>query len=461
MSTVNPGLSHTEALLTPLQRLGFTALMWFLFILHSRVFDMGMWWLHIPSLVLGFSIAVACVSRGLMLGFFNRTGAVLLLLTAWMCFSTAFSVWRGGSVNTLSQWLKSVLIYFVVAALIHTWPQFRKTYSVLAISVFVLALSTLAFGHPNDDGRLALGRGRFGNPNDLAQILLMSLPFWYFIATRPGARASRRALAWLASVPIFITIALTGSRGALIATAALLLVLFVRSSMKHKLQLALAGIVLIVCAAATLPAGLQRRYFTFFHAGLPPDTYAILNAPETEDTATRSTESRWALLRDSVILTVRNPVFGVGTGVFDVAQNKYSMEMHGVKGGWQHTHNSYTEMSSENGIPALLLYLLLIVFAWRAARIRRPRLAPLSPRQADIAAAAAALRLSLFTFCISALFGSFAYHPQLLVVAGLAMALNRIAASEFPKTSTTAVVPAGAPFRMRRITAPVWGRRAA
>lgn len=454
MSTVHPGLSHPEPLLTPLQRIGFTALTWFLFILHSRLFDLGLWWLHIPSLVLGLSIAIACTSRGLLLGFVNRTGAVLLLLTVWMCFSTAFSVWRGGSVNTLIQWLKSVLVYFVVAALIRTWPQYRKTYYVLAISVLVLALTSLAFGQPNADGRLALGRGRFGNPNDLAQILLMSLPFWYFIATRPGARASRRALAWLASGPIFVTIALTGSRGALIATGGLLLVLFVRSSMKHKLQLALAGLVLFVCAAVTLPASLQRRYFTFFRTGLPQDTYAIFSAPEAEDTATRSTESRWALLRDSLILTARHPVFGVGTGVFDVAQDRYSRETHGVRGGWQHTHNSYTEMSSENGIPALLLYLLLMVLTWRAARIKRPRGAVLSPRQADIAAAATALRLSLFTFCLSALFGSFAYHPQLLVLAGLAIALKRIAAFEFPNSSSAVVLPAWAPARAKRAPIP-------
>ena len=86
MSTVHPGLSHPEPLLTPLQRIGFTALTWFLFILHSRLFDLGLWWLHIPSLVLGLSIAIACTSRGLLLGFVNRTGAVLLLLTVWMCF---------------------------------------------------------------------------------------------------------------------------------------------------------------------------------------------------------------------------------------------------------------------------------------------------------------------------------------------------------------------------------------
>lgn len=451
MRTINPELSRLEPALAPLQKLGFAALLWFLFILHSRVLDMGLWWLHIPSMLLGFSIAVAAASRGLMHAFLNRTGAVLLILTAWMCFATAFSVWRGASVRSLGMWITSVLVYFVVAALIHTWAQFRKTYLVLAAAVLVLACLTLAFG-VTQEGRLALGHGRFGNPNDLGQILLMSLPFWWFIATRPGAKARHRAFTWVAVVPIFITIVRTGSRGALIATIALMFVLLVRSSLRNKVQLSFAALAVIVFAGVTLPTSVKARYLTFFQAEQQSNMRPILEEPEEELHAAASAEARWELLRDSIILTAENPFFGVGPGVFDVAQDIYSQRVLGTKGRWQHTHNSYTEMSSENGLPALVLYLLLIVFAWRAATVRRPRGEPLSPRQQDVLAAAYVLRLSLFVFCLSALFGSFAYHTQLFVLAGLAMALRRVSRTEFSDSrlavdAAAVPAPAAAPAR--------------
>ncbi len=431
MLSASSQLHYPEPVLTSFQRLGFATLTVFLFLLHSRVFDMGFWWLHIPSVLLASALLIAFLSGGLMRGFANGVGVCLLVLSAWMCLAAAFSIWRGWSVGILKdQWINCVLIYFVIAALVVSWEQYRATYTVICVSVLVLALMTLAFGAPNEDGRLALGRGRFGNPNDLAQILLMSLPLWWYVATRPR-RLAKRISAQLASLVIFVTIAKTGSRGALIATAGLLLVLFLRSSLKQKVQLLAAGVIVIALAAVMLPSTLKQRYFTFFRA---PESSGMgpVSAPETEDNATTSTMARWTLLRDSIVLTVKNPLFGVGPGVFDVAQDRYSREFRGIKGGWRHTHNTYTEISSENGIPALILYVLIIVFTWRTAHIPKPRGRQMTSRESDIVAAAYALRLSLFVFCISAFFGSFGYQTQLIVLAGLSIALRHVARRPVP-----------------------------
>lgn len=444
MLSATSQLYYPEPVLTSFQRLGFASLAAFLFILHSRVFDMRLWWLHIPSVILGSALVIALFSGGVVRAFANRTGVCLLVLSAWMCLATAFSVWRGGSAAILKdQWINCILIYFVIAALIASWEQYRATYAVLCVSVLVLALMTLAFGTPNEDGRLALGRGRFGNPNDLAQILLMSLPLWWYMATRPDTRLVKRVSAQLASLVIFVTIAKTGSRGALIATAGLLVVLFLRTSLKHKVQLATAGMLVSAFAAATLPASLKQRYFTFFNS--PESSGMGIVASEIEDNATSSAMARWMLLQDSITLTLQNPVFGVGPGVFDVAQDLYSREVRGVKGGWQHTHNTYTQISSENGIPALILYILIIVFIWRAARASKPRGRQMTRRESDVRAAAYALRLSLFVFCISAFFGSFGYQTQLVVLAGLSIALRQVTGG----SALAAVAAAGAAPRAR------------
>ncbi len=438
--------------LTPLRKLGFAALLLFLFILNSRVFDIVLTTLHLPSMALAAALGAAFISGGVMRAFSNRIGAALICLTVWMCMSVPFSVWRGGAAATVyDRWFKSFLIYFIVAALIATWGHFRKTYFVLAISVLVLAFVALKYG-TNIDGRLYLERGRFANPNDLAQILLMSLPFWWFIATNPSLKPSRRLLAYLATLPIFLTIAMTGSRGALIATAVLLLILFLRSSMKQKVQLMAIGGIVLTLAVATLPSVLKERYFTYFKPADPTGWAHSVIMAQVQDDASSSTYARWALLQDSITLTLHNPLFGVGPGLFDVAQDLYSWKTRGHKGAWQVTHNTYTEVSSENGIPALIMYVLTLAFIWQTTRIRRPRDAALSPRQAEIVSAAFALRLSLIVFAVSAIFASFAYQPQMLLLAGLAVAFHRTAAIEFDAVEERA--PAAVP-RFHRAAHPV------
>src|SRR5262249_34580108 len=67
-----------------------------------------------------------------------------------------------------------------------------------------------------------------------------------------------------------------------------------------------------------------------------------------------SMEARKALLKKSLVLTLQNPFFGVGPGNFPV-----------VDQGWTVAHNTYTELSAEAGIPALILFLLALRSAFK------------------------------------------------------------------------------------------------
>ena len=70
-----------------------------------------------------------------------------------------------------------------------------------------------------------------------------------------------------------------------------------------------------------------------------------------EDTAAAfgSAQARQQLFWQSIEVTEDHPFFGVGPGNFDQ-----------VSGQWHTTHNSLTLMSSEGGIPALVLYVLIL-----------------------------------------------------------------------------------------------------
>ena len=76
--------------------------------------------------------------------------------------------------------------------------------------------------------------------------------------------------------------------------------------------------------------------------------------PATRNQSSRaydSSQGRLRLLTQSLKVTAQHPLLGVGPGNFEI-----------VSGMWHVTHNSYTQMSAEGGIPAFVLYVLIF---WR------------------------------------------------------------------------------------------------
>jgi O-antigen ligase len=125
-------------------------------------------------------------------------------------------------------------------------------------------------------------------------------------------------------------------------------------------------------------------------------------------------------------------LFGSGAGQFVVAQDRYSWAVRHHKGAWHVTHNTFTEVSSENGIPALLFFVLALYFTFRGACVPpalRARGQP-RPKYDEVSSLSFCLRLALVSYLISAMFGSFAYATQFPVLAALVVAFGRTAALE-------------------------------
>ncbi len=437
-----------EPVVSPLQRLAFLSLLLYLFLLHSRVLDLTFSYLHIPIISLYVAVLAAFLGGGVMRAFSNRIGLVLLLLTFWMTACIPFSVWPGGAAQTVKDWFKTMLVYFVITGLVTTFDQFRRTVYMLAYSILALALLTVVFGDMSE-GRLVLARGRFTNPNDLAQIFLMGLPLWWYIATDKSLKTWRRVSAGIAMALIFMMMSKTGSRGALIASLVVALVLFWRSSVSHKVLLLFGACVLVVMAAVFLPKATKDRYFTF----LSDDDQVGESALEgrIEASAVSSTWGRWGLLKDSITLTMLNPLFGVGAGQFVVAQDLYSRAVRNQKGSWHVTHNTFTEFSSENGLPALLFYVLGLVFAFRATRLPPAVRARPSPQYEELNSVSFCLRLSLLSYVVSCCFGSFAYATQYPVLAALSLVFARTVATEAARSQKPESAPAPPRTRVPRL----------
>jgi O-antigen ligase len=159
-------------------------------------------------------------------------------------------------------------------------------------------------------------------------------------------------------------------------------------------------------------------------------------------TATGSAEERWGLLKDGIYLTLRHPLFGVGPGDFQVAQADLAVARGESRGAWRVTHNSYTQISSEMGIPGLVIYLVFLYRCFESlnsiARSRYP-----GKDWQDLRALAMSLRASFVVVLTIAFFDSYAYDTNIPILAGLACALSLIAQRQ--RALLTATPPQGTP----------------
>jgi O-antigen ligase len=392
-----------------------------LLFVFSHILDFGLSYLH-PAVATYYPTLLFAILLGAIpLAFSHRIGLALLGFNIWMALSIPLSVWPGGSAATVKNAvLLGLGVYLAIAGLVRNYDDLRRTIHVLVYSVTLLALVAV-FGGVIVDGRLTLGGGTYGNPNDLAQIMLIVVPFvWYMMHTPLSSRFRRGAAVLLLGL-LMVMMVRTGSRGALIAFVVTAGVVFFHSSAREKFVLFVLGALLLVGAGLILPDYIERRYFTFFEAKAP----VSVEESESAGAAIGSSLSRWTLLKDSMALTIQHPLLGVGAGQFQNAQDDMAQKRGELKGQWLLTHNSYTQVSSEGGVPAFLFYAATLVFCF--AGLRRPIRSGSyrDPVLADVVQLSLALRASLVAYAVSTCFISAAYTNLLPVLAGLIVVFDR------------------------------------
>ena len=129
---------------------------------------------------------------------------------------------------------------------------------------------------------------------------------------------------------------------------------------------------------------------------------ATLDGNEDSAAAYASGQARQLLFWKSLDVTMQHPLFGVGPGNFDQ-----------VSGQWHTTHNSFTLLSSEGGLPALILYVLIFWSAFKNLRAAKRR----APKRTEARLLAGALFASLAAYAVGSAFLSvaYSYFPYILV----------------------------------------------
>jgi O-antigen ligase len=195
-------------------------------------------------------------------------------------------------------------------------------------------------------------------------------------------------------------------------------------------QKAVAGIIALILSVIAITwstrSALDRFRIMF-------STSAPVRLSESQQSAMESMELRKELLLSSLQLTLRHPLLGVGPGMFAVANANYVETATGRSNfnAWHETHNTFTQLSVEDGLPGLLLYSLALLFCFKIVRSAEKRVRQNPALPPVVGHMAFALRLALCAFTGTAFFASNAYMYYFPMLAGLCVAFDRATAEQF------------------------------
>jgi O-antigen ligase len=333
------------------------------------------------------------------------------------------SQWIGGGWIALQHFLPAAVVFYLVVLNCQNVRRLRMLVFLLAvIAVFYVIQGARAYLAGDltssflqvirvSDGTVALrmeGLGFLHDPNELAQFLVMILPF-VWIRWRQGS-ALQNALFVIAPTAFFIWgIYLTHSRGAIIALVVILML-----ALKDRMSL-----------LPTIVGGVLA--FSLFMA---------INFSGGREISLQGGSDRLALWGDGLRLFRQSPLFGVGFESFPAED-------------FGHTaHNSFVVCLAELGIVGYSLWVGLLVFTFAGLNSLIASLS-LGPAEADSATSnhdeisemsdseiadvdkwARAIRISLAGFLAAAWFLSRAYVLPLYLILGMAVALLCLASEE-------------------------------
>lgn len=398
-----------------IQSVGFFFVCVLLFLLFSRVQE------QIPLLTKMSSVFVAgllAMGAGLMTGGVYyvvraRQGIYLLSFTCWLVLATITSNWKSGSLALLTDmWVKSLWAFLAVGAGIATLRQCKNAMYVMGVSLFVVEVITTLVGR-DEYGRLGVGDvGTLANANVLAFHIVFLFPCLLLAMLHAGR-------VWkLLAIPVMIygifLVLQTGSRGGLIEIALVSLFIFIRLGAGQKIVFTVVALAAVSVGVGMASKDALARYRTLFTDEIDSSSFV---------SATASQMQRKYLLEQSLQMTFQHPLLGVGPGVF-LSTLAGEEAKDGRASAWRNTHNAYTQLSSETGLPGFLLFMAALLSCmglnFRTYRKYRGRV-----ETQDRSDVAYGLLIMLAIWTANGPFDSNAYQYYMPVLVGLTVALAR------------------------------------
>jgi O-antigen ligase len=413
-----------------------------LLLIYSRISDLlAMKLGHIATIlgpILVFTViglAVSALTGGMRRALLSPVGVLFLAFSSLLILGVPGSVWPGGSVGVLKDyWFKSLADFICVVGLLTTLDDIRLALNAMCCGVSFVILQSFLLG---TEGRLALSEGMLGNPNSLAFFLTALWPICWVVAQ--DRSRLMKAVGMLVSVLLPIAAFRTGSRMGLIMLAIGCFFLFLMVSGMKRFLLVLGGAAVAIMLLATSSEEIIERYKLIFAD--KEDLAAAFADPQGQAAmAAGSTMSRKALRQAAWDLTLAHPLLGVGPGMFAVATGSEKDKRNGV--GWHEAHNTYLQMSSEAGIPALLLYISALLYCIRSTWLlyRSSRATPGS--HPSFATYSYALLACCCIVTTGMMFGDYAFSLDFPILSALVTVLVSAAKTQIPVFQAAVRTPA-------------------
>lgn len=324
-------------------------------------------------------------------------------------FSIPFSLWPGGSVEFIANFIvKEIIIICILIIVISSWQELRKItlsigfcYSIVAILTIksFIGAELLVGGY-----RAALSQGVFSDPNDLASNFVFALPFLYFM----GLNVSRKRILYASAIfCVILGTLVTYSRGGMIGLLSVCVSILVFDKVKRKRNLVLlvVGIISIFIMSPNVVTRMET-----------------LVSPDKESVG--SLQARAETLKSGIKIFSENPILGVGVHSFGIAEGA----THGGVGKWNAAHNMFLQIASETGILGLIGFIGCIISSLKVLT----NISKDAGTTFQIKTAATALKSSLWGFLICGMFLSHAYSWNFFYLTGLTVSLENIYRNSTP-----------------------------
>lgn len=334
---------------------------------------------------------------------FNTPGVILMLLSVWICITTAMAFFPQPSLELLDRVLKIYLLVIVAGSLIVTEQQIKVLTWVLALCIGVLSAKGGIFTIVSGGSYRVWGPpdSVIEDNNSFALAAIMTVPLLYFLAGEVRSKYLKFGFQAAALLSIFSALG-SHSRGALLAVVAMTGFLWLKS--KNKLALALVVVVMVPVVVAFLPAEWFERMHTI-------QTYQ-------EDASAMGRINAW--------YTAFNVANARITGGGFAMANSYVFGLYAPDPThYLAAHSIYFQILGEHGWIGLFLFMAFWIVTWLNCGwvIRH---AKGLPELAWAVSLTRMLQVSLIAYAVGGAFLSMAYFDMPYYEAMLVYAMRRL-----------------------------------
>jgi O-antigen ligase len=371
--------------------LTFVGVVLFTFLLYFRPYEWSpalAWLLKSTFLVGVVTVGVFFVTELITAGRFTSMRPEVKLILSFAVIavvSMLFALSPSMAWDTFQEFLKPLLMFIVMVNVLTTDRRLNIMFLLtIGVSCYLgfSGLRDYLNGNLVNERVMGVVGNLFDNPNSLALHLVTVIPI--VLALLLSSRNLLKKFGFLICVLVLVgALFVSFSRGGFLGFGAS--IAFLVWKLRHRNRIVVSSFAMLSLAllGVLIPTGQGLRILAIFSPSVDP---------------TGSAYQRQVLLWRSILVSLRHPLLGIGIGNFPIM---------GVQA--LGTHNSYTQVSSELGLAALVLYVAFMVVPFKGL-IAVERAAADKKDNLRYFYLAIGLQASLVAYMVSSFFAHVAYQ---------------------------------------------------